>query len=133
MTTHPRRLRSLSVTIGVTALVAAGISGCAPQYEENAQGICVDPKTELRVDDNLCDDDGGTSGRGYVWYYVGSGHRAPAVGSPYKAAPGSFTTPRSYTRGGTHYDGGTTARSGTSDDGSTVTRGGFGGSGHSSS
>lgn len=121
MNPSQRRLRSVSVTIGVTALVAAGITGCSPQYDAN-RGICVDPVTERRVADERCDDDGRSGGH-YLWYYVRSGHAAPAVGSPYKAAPGTFSKQRP--TAGTRHGG--------SDDGGHVTRGGFGGFGHSSS
>lgn len=78
-------------------------------------GICVDPRTYLRVDDALCQGaseefttppghrDGDTmlvfSG-GYGWYYYGSGTTVPPVGS--RASGGTFTTPKGTTiqRGG---------------------------------
>jgi uncharacterized membrane protein YgcG len=124
-----RRMRSASVTLGVTALVAASLTGCAPEADNRA--ICVDPETTERVDDDLCDEDDddyhgsatGTGG-GHYWYYVRAGSRAPAVGSSYATTSGTFDS--STLRG-------STAKGGVSADGGTVTRGGFGGSGKSSS
>ncbi|WP_418277106.1 tRNA-dihydrouridine synthase [Isoptericola jiangsuensis] len=128
MTSTPRRMRSVSVTLGVTALVAASLTGCSPEADNRA--ICVDPETELRVDDDLCDEDdddyhgGSSGGGGHYWYYVRAGSRAPAVGSSYVTTSGTYDS--STLRG-------TTAKGGVSSDGGSVSRGGFGGSGKSGS
>lgn len=121
MTFPTRRWRSTSVALGVTAVVAASLTGCS---EANNRAICVDPETELRVDDDNCDeddDDYGGSGSGYYWYYLRSGARAPAVGKSYATGNGTFDSTRL---------NGTTTKGGVSADGGTVSRGGFGGSGH---
>ncbi|GAA1921322.1 hypothetical protein GCM10009737_23520 [Nocardioides lentus] len=125
MTTTPtrRRMRSASVALGVTALTAAGLSGCASSPDYAA--ICVDPETEERVDDDECDDAdesvGSSSvGSGFFWYYLGASSRVPAVGSG--VSGGSFRTPSSGSlqRGGLDSGGADSVRS--------TTRGGFGGS-----
>ncbi|WP_425955676.1 hypothetical protein [Xylanimonas sp. McL0601] len=125
----PRRMRSASVTLGVTALVAAALTGCSPAADNRA--VCVDPATQKRVADASCDDSrgdytGGGTG-GYYWYYLRSGSRAPAVGGSYATSGGTFDS---------HALSGTTTRGGVSSDGGSVSgsdgvsRGGFGGSHH---
>lgn len=119
-----RRMRSTSVVLGVTAVVAASLTGCSPAADNRA--ICVDPKTELRVADDKCDEDDDDyrgSGSGHYWYYLRSGTRAPAVGSSYATGTGTGTYDS------TRLDG-TTTKGGVSSDGGTVSRGGFGGSSH---
>lgn len=86
-----RRMRSVSVVIGVTAVAAAAMSGCTsnPDYE----AVCVDESNE-RVDDDLCDDDQYSSyGSGYHWYYYSGGSRVPSVGS--RVSGGSTVKPSS--------------------------------------
>ncbi|MCA5893640.1 tRNA-dihydrouridine synthase [Isoptericola sp. NEAU-Y5] len=124
--THPvRRMRSASVTLGVTAVVAASLTGCTSQSADN-RAICVDPETQLRVDDDECDEDddyhgSGTPSSGFYWYYLRSGGRAPAVGASYATGTGSFDSSRL---------SGSSSKGGVSSDGGTISRGGFGGSGH---
>ncbi|WP_337191439.1 hypothetical protein [Nocardioides flavescens] len=128
MTTTPaRRMRSHAVTLGVTALMAAGLTGCATSADYAA--VCVDPATEQRVDDDQCDDDreyDGTSS-GFFWYYLAASRAIPSVGSP--VSGGTFRSSGlsgTVQRGGLPREGGTTVKSATS-------KGGFGGSGRSSS
>lgn len=143
MTTTHRRLRSASVTLGLTALVAAGLTGCAPgaqgsdEAEASAdnQAVCVDPETQKRVDDDLCenDDHGGSHGGLYAWYFLSRGTSLPSVGSRYSGGTFDDSTLRGTTvRGGAPRTGGTTVGGSTgtgSDSGTstTVRRGGFGG------
>lgn len=124
MTSPARRMRSASVTLGVTALVAASLTGCSNAADNRA--ICVDPQTEQRVADDRCDDDAdyhgsGSPSSGYYWYYLRSGSRAPAVGSSYVTSGGTYDATRL---------SGSAAKGGVSSDGGTISRGGFGGSGH---
>lgn len=146
MTTTHRRLRSASVTLGLTALVAAGLTGCAPgaqagsgaSAEADNQAICVDPETEERVDDDLCEDDdhGGSHAGLYAWYFLSRGSTLPSVGSRYSGGTFDASSLRGTTvRGGAPRTGGTTVGGSTgtgSDSGTstTVRRGGFGGSSH---
>jgi hypothetical protein len=131
MTTPRRRLRSTGVTIGVTALMAAGLTGCASSADYAA--VCVDPETEERVPDYECDDadddyDSDTvSGTGFFWYYYAASRSFPPVGS--RVSGGTFnasSTSGSVQRGGLSSSGGSSVKSAT-------TKGGFGGSGRGSS
>lgn len=123
MHTTPRsRRRSASVVIGVTALMASGLTGCASSPDYAA--VCVDPQTEERVDDDECDDDSdyNGTGAGFFWYYLASSARVPAVGST--ATGGTYNGSSlngSVQRGGLPSEGGSSVKS-------TTTKGGFGGS-----
>jgi hypothetical protein len=113
-----RTRRSASVTIGLTALLAASLSGCGEE-EVTHQAVCVDQQ-QRRLPDAECrsgpeDDDDGYHG-GHAWYYVPVGARYPAVGET--ADGGTFRSGGGMVVG----DGGLSARGG-------VARGGFGGSG----
>lgn len=86
----------------VAAMTAAGLTACGmADAEDGAEpdqlGVCVDPNTELRVDDDLCgdyDDDGhSSSGFFFLWMSTGSSHSVPAVGSKVPVAAGSRTLP----------------------------------------
>ena len=88
-----RRMRSARVAIGVTAVVAASLSGCSTSEDYTA--VCVDEDTMERVSDDDCDDDndgyGTYGGSSYVWYYLGSGRRVPSLGS--RVSGGSTSPP----------------------------------------
>lgn len=126
MTTTPRiprgRRRSASVAIGVTALMASGLTGCASSPDYAA--VCVDPQTEERVDDDQCDDDSGSNGAGtaFLWYYLAASSRFPAVGGT--VSGGTFNGSSingTVQRGGLPSTGGSSVKSST-------TKGGFGSS-----
>jgi hypothetical protein len=121
-----RRMRSSSVTLGVTAVVAAGLTGCASSADYAA--VCVDPSTDQRVADDQCDDtDGGSSAGGvgagaFVWYYLAASRVVPAIGAG--VSGGTFNRSGltgTVQRGGLPEKGGSTVKS-------TTTKGGFGGS-----
>lgn len=121
-TTSRSRRRSASVALGVTALMAAGLSGCASSPDYAA--VCVDPQTEERVSDDQCDDDSdyNGAGSGFFWYYLASSARVPAIGGT--ATGGTFSGSSlngNVQRGGLSTAGGASVRS-------TTTKGGFGGS-----
>lgn len=116
-----RRMRSTGVSLGVTVLMASGLTGCAssPDY----QAVCVDPATEQRVSDEDCGD--GSSGTGvgsaFLWYYLASTARVPAVGAG--VGGGTFDSSRvggRVVRGGLPTTGGSSVES-------TTRSGGFGG------
>lgn len=90
----PRRLRSASVRLGLTALVAASLTGCATEEEPDYAAICVDPQTNVRVDDDQCDDDSEYhgAGGGFFWFYMAtaSNNRIPAVGDSFGRSSGSY-------------------------------------------
>jgi hypothetical protein len=115
-------MRSTSVALGVTAVMASGLTGCASSPDYAA--VCVDPQTEERVADDQCDDDSdyNGAGSGFFWYYLGASSRVPAIGGT--ASGGTFsgsTLTGTVQRGGLPSTGGSSVRS-------TTTKGGFGGS-----
>ncbi|ADB35520.1 putative lipoprotein [Kribbella flavida DSM 17836] len=133
-----RRMRSVGITLGLTALVAASLTGCSSDDEDQPDyaAICVDPETEQRTSDENCKDEReyNGSGAGFFWFYMAtrSGVLVPPIGGRYPAGSGTYTVPRTGTggaapsvrRGGLNPGGG---------DIGTITRGGFGKSGKGSS
>jgi len=115
-------MRSASVSLGITAVMASSLTGCATSADYAA--VCVDPETEQRVDDDQCDDDRDYTGvgTGFFWYYLAASSRVPAIGAPVRGGTwnGSALTGR-VQRGGLPTVGGGTVRS-------TTKTGGFGGS-----
>ncbi|WP_240311749.1 hypothetical protein [Nocardioides houyundeii] len=124
MTTTPRRrMRSASVVLGVTALAASGLTGCATTSADYA-AVCVDPDTQERVDDDNCDTSRDYNGvaTGFFWYYLGASSRVPPIGG--FATGGTWRGSGlngTVQRGGLPTTGGSTVKS-------TTTKGGFGGS-----
>ncbi|NYE36304.1 hypothetical protein F4692_001408 [Nocardioides cavernae] len=121
-TTSRRRMRSSSISLGITALMASSLTGCSSSADYAA--VCVDPQTQERVDDDQCDDDSDYSGggSGFFWYYLGASSRIPAVGTTATGGTWSGSTLNgSVQRGGLPSTGGSTVKSAT-------TKGGFGGS-----
>ena len=121
-TTTRRRMRSTSISLGITALMASSLTGCSSSADYAA--VCVDPETQERVEDDECDDDSDYNGggSGFFWYYLGASSRIPAVGQT--TSGGTFrgsTLNGSVQRGGLPSTGGSTVKSAT-------TKGGFGGS-----
>jgi hypothetical protein len=141
MTTSRRK--SSAVALGVTALLAAALTGCSSdddryerEYRYDAsdadyEAVCVDQTTEERVPEQYCVEDDGTDGtaHGYYgghhthWYYVPRGYSYPGIGT--KVRGGSYTRPASsYTvrKGGgsttTGTSGGGSSSYGSSDSGS---------------
>lgn len=125
-------MRSAGVTLGLTALVAASLTGCSNYNQPDYAAICVDPQTQTRSDDENCKDDREYhgSGAGFFWFYMATrgGGLVPPIGGRYNAAQGTYTIPRTGSptikRGGIDKKGG---------DIGTITRGGFGKSGKGSS
>lgn len=81
-----------AVAIALSLVAIFGSSGDEPQ----AQGVCVDPKTQARVDDSRCGSGDGSSDNAFLWYWIGlqAGQHAwtvPAVGQPVYG--GSYTRP----------------------------------------
>ena len=117
-----RRMRSASISLGITAVMASSLTGCATSADYAA--VCVDPDTQERVADDQCDDDSDYNGvgTGFFWYYLGASSRVPAIGQ--SATGGTYrgsTLNGTVQRGGLPSTGGSTVRSST-------TKGGFGGS-----
>ncbi len=117
-----RRMRSSSIALGITAVMASNLTGCASSADYAA--VCVDPETEERVADDQCDDDSdyNGTGTGFFWYYLAARSVVPGVGST--VTGGTYrgsTLNGTVQRGGLPSTGGSTVRSST-------TKGGFGGS-----
>ncbi|MFI5730068.1 hypothetical protein ACIA49_08125 [Kribbella sp. NPDC051587] len=131
-------MRSAGITLGLTALVAATLTGCSSDDTADYAAICVDPQTETRVDDSNCKDEREYhgSGAGFFWFYMATRSAAyvPAIGGRYYAGNGTYTVPRQRderTGGGTGSP--TVQRGGLSKSGGdigTISRGGFGYSSH---
>ena len=120
-----RRMRSSSIALGITAVMASSLTVCASSADYAA--VCVDPETEERVDDDQCDDDSdyNGTGTGFFWYYLAARSVVPGVGST--VSGGTFrgsTLNGTVQRGGLPTTGGSTVTSST-------TKGGFGGSNRS--
>ncbi|KQT93864.1 hypothetical protein ASG49_02560 [Marmoricola sp. Leaf446] len=123
MTTTLRRA-SRAVPLGLTVLAASSLSGCGG--DPDVAAVCVDPETQERADDSLCDDsdepedyDGnnGSIGTGFFWYYLGtqSARSIPAIGSPVSGGTfngsGLVSSGRSVQRGGLPADGASSFKS----------------------
>lgn len=94
--------------IGVATLGAIAIGSFGGGSDQ--QGVCVDKTSNVRVDDDDCDD--GSAGGSHGWYYIPNGSRAPAVGQS-TSGQGSFATPSgSFAKGGVAADGGKVTRGG---------------------
>lgn len=119
-----RRRRSTTVVLGITTLLAAGLTACGTEEEATHQAVCT-TQQGVRVDDKFCDDDEDYGYfNGYGWYYIPVGNAyapigAPVTGGTYHPARKSATVVS--VKGGAKASGGTVARV-------TVVRGGFGGS-----
>jgi hypothetical protein len=107
---HSRR--SGAVTVSLVAALSVAMTGCGSQSTEY-NGVCVDNRTNTRVDDSNCNRGGG----GHGWVYYRPGQSAPAVGQ--RAFGGTTTVP----------DGASVAHGGGPAKGGVVARGGFGGHG----
>jgi hypothetical protein len=130
-------MRSAGVTLGLTALVAASLSGCSNGGQPDYAAICVDPQTEQRADDANCKDNREYhgSGAGFFWFYMATrgGGLVPPIGGRYNPVGGTYTTPSQRPSGSgspTIKRGGLDTKGG---DIGTITRGGFGKSGKGSS
>ena len=125
--------RSKTVPLALTALLAANLTACGgDEAEPDNYAICVDPRTEQRVDDDLCDDDDRRGGGGFAFFYFGGinsgrSYAVPAVGQSYRNSGGTTTRPPGVTQTrGISPSGGSVAKGS-----GAVSRGGFGGSGTS--
>lgn len=137
-----RRRRSEIVALGVTAVMAASsLAACGSDDEPEYAGVCVDPQTQVRLEDDQCrclDPDSGewntddddcrsrSGNRSHVgWYFIPYGLIAAGVGQ--RVAGGSLSRPmnRSYGVGGVPRTGGTVSKSSVKG-GTTISRGGFG-------
>lgn len=117
---------SKTSTIGLVSAVALALAGCSVAPSEADEiGVCIDPKTEQRIDDDKCTDgsEGWESSDGSVWFWYSttSGHTAPPIGQKVSKSHGYTGGPKStsYARGGVPNSGSVISKS-------TIDRGGFG-------
>lgn len=121
-------------TVGLVTSLALILAGCtSAPADADEIGVCIDPKTDQRIDDDACSDgsDGWESDNGSVWFWysTSSGHNAPPIGQKVTRSNGYVGAPKAtyYARGGVPTTGSTISKS-------TIARGGFGtGSGGKSS
>jgi len=113
-------------TVGLVSALAIVLAGCSVAPSEADEiGVCIDPKTEQRIDDDNCSDgsEGWESDNGSVWFWysTNSGHSAPPVGQKVTRSHGYSGAPKSsyYSRGGVPTSGSTISKS-------AISRGGFG-------
>lgn len=110
--------KSKVVVVGATGFLAATLlTGCSTSDDADYAAACKDAKSNQRVSDDKCSDDGIHSGA-YGWYFFGmnnnSSSRVPAIGAP-------------MTSGGvTDIPDGKNYKYGVNTNGDTVTRDGFG-------
>ena len=110
------------MALGLSGLLASVLlTGCSPDgnvVDADYAQVCQDRKSQSRVEDDKCSDQGRSSGA-YGWYFFnmnsGSSNTVPPVGS--RLTGGTTTAPASGT-----------VKSGIASKGGTVSRGGFGGS-----
>jgi len=131
MTAPRRRMRSAGITLGLTALVAASLTGCSSGQEQtDYAAICVNPETQERTDDTNCKDNREYhgSGAGFFWFYMATraGGLVPPIGGKYNSSAGTYTVANARNaQGGTA----TVKRGGLDPKGGdigTISRGGFG-------
>jgi len=104
--------RSAKVTAaGTAAFAALALSGCGEDPKPDHQAVCVDKQTQVRLDEDRCDDE--HHGHGFVYYPIGRSY--PAVGQPLSSGYVSTLPKGHYAQVG-----------GASKSGGTVLRGGFG-------
>jgi hypothetical protein len=101
------RLTRTATLITAGLLTIGALTACGG--DDDYQGICIDPATQQRVNDEYCTTDR-HDGHHYGWGYYPVGSRVPAVG--HKAAGYKTTVPsgRSYVRGGAPKTGGPVAK-----------------------
>lgn len=113
-------------TLGLVSALALVLAGCSVAPSEADEiGVCINPKTEERIEDDRCSDgsDGWESDDGSVWFWYGvnSGHSAPPVGQKVSSGHGYRGQPKAtnFSRGGVPKAGSVISKS-------TIMRGGFG-------
>lgn len=101
------RKRTAAITIG-GVLAGLALAACGSETPDYSR-ICKDAKTDIRVEDDKCDNGG--SGGSYVHSYHSGGSKAPAVGS--KVTGGSSSIPAGKSFGSVPAKGGFGTHAGT--------------------
>lgn len=85
-------MRSRVVAAGLTSALALAVAGCSSEPEPTHNRVCVDPNTQIRVDDDECDDDRAGPGR-FIWFYYPVHVGGVPVGSKINVSAGTYTKP----------------------------------------
>lgn len=129
--------KSKALVIAGTGFLAASLlTGCSTDNDADYAKVCKDAKSNQRVSDDKCSDDG-HSNAAYGWYFfsmmnnnnnnTNSGTRVPAIGAP--LAGGATSIPDTATsKAGVNPSGDTVSRSGFGKGGAT-SKSGLGGGG----
>lgn len=106
--------KSKTLAVATTGFLAASLlTGCSTSSDAEYAATCKDAKSNQRVSDDKCSDDGINSGV-YGWYFFSTNNsRIPAVGAPLSG-------------GATDIPDGKNYKYGVNPSGDTVTRDGFG-------
>jgi hypothetical protein len=109
--------KSKAVIIAGTGFLAASLlTGCATDSDADYAKVCKDAKSNQRVSDDKCSDDG-PNNSAYGWYFFSmmnnNNSRVPALGAPLSG-------------GATSIPDTATSKSGVNTSGDTVSRSGFG-------
>lgn len=91
-----RRMRSVTVAAGFTAALA--LAACSSEPEPTHNRICVDQETQIRVEDDDCDDDRVGVGPRYMWFYYPVHMSGPPVGARIVASQGTYVKPATATQ-----------------------------------
>ena len=70
-------------------MLASMLTGCTDPPAEEFSQVCVDDQ-DVRVPDEQCEDEDHAHGH---WFYSGSAHASPPIGSKINCTHGSFTAP----------------------------------------
>lgn len=113
-------------SVGLVAALALVISGCSvPPAEADEIGVCINPKTQERIEDDRCSDGSESwesdDGSVWFWYSTTSGHNAPPVGQKVTPSHGYTGAP-----GKSYYARGGVPKAGSQISKDTIQRGGFG-------
>lgn len=123
--------KSKAVIIAGTGFLAASLlTGCSTDSDADYAKVCKDAKSNQRVSDDKCSDDGAHSSV-YGWYFFSmmnnSSSRVPAVGAPLSGGATSIPDTAT-TKSGVNTAGDTVSRSGFGKGGAT-SKSGFGSGG----
>ena len=135
--------RKGALALGTSAVLASSfLSACSSTHTPDYAGVCMDDKTQKRLDDAECEHHT-RHGINPMWVYFAMGRRVGPVGGVLGGYQRTLPTDKTYSRGGVVPGGGKlgadTIREGTAIKGAngagkgSVVRGGFGkggGGGH---
>lgn len=72
-------MKKFSAIVGIPLIGVLVLVGCGSAKEEY-QAICMDPVTQIRLDDDACDEDDDDGYLGYPWVFLRKGSNIPQIG-----------------------------------------------------